>query len=451
MTVGSEKAEFLKCSMASKNTTTTPAARKRQKPEECDDDDLPDTSHYTQYFVMDPAEGHSLQKLSPFAIEKSMLCQVGTVRELKKLRSGTLLVRVASKGQAAAIVNLTQFAMVPVTVTAHKTLNTCRGVIRCRELRDCDDEEVMAELKAHGVISVHHVQATRSGKKEPTNTFILTFDAPTLPQRIKVGYLSVTVEQYIPNPLRCFKCQRYGHSKAACKRTVNCARCGIEGHDDASCTAAHHCFHCGSNHATYSRDCPEWKTQKSIVDIKYKQNISFREAKEFVARSSGGAPAGSGARTSYATVVKKSFNSTACQTCFTWPETADAPVLLDQTSSPLSSVAVSKLASTVHTAVQSTSDSELLLRSLGDSEPPSTSHTEPKPTQSSSANKSNASRTQATPAQPVASRQAQGKSQNARSQKGDSKVALLEGMDVDPPRQGSKISLKPTNHDKGKS
>lgn len=165
MTVGSEKAEFLKCSMASKNTITTPAARKRQKPEECDDDDLPDTSHYTQYFVMDPAEGHSLQKLSPFAIEKSMLCQVGTVRELKKLRSGTLLVRVASKGQAAAIVNLTQFAMVPVTVTAHKTLNTCRGVIRCRELRDCDDEEVMAELKAHGVISVHHVQATRSEKK----------------------------------------------------------------------------------------------------------------------------------------------------------------------------------------------------------------------------------------------------------------------------------------------
>jgi hypothetical protein len=67
-------------------------------------------------------------------------------------------------------------------------------------LRDCDDTEVLTELASAGVTHVKHILTKRDGNLEPTNTFILTFDRPTLPTHITVGYLRVPVELFIPNP-----------------------------------------------------------------------------------------------------------------------------------------------------------------------------------------------------------------------------------------------------------
>ena len=39
--------------------------------------------------------------------------------------------------------------------------------------------------------------------------YILTFNQPHIPP--KIGYYLVRVEQYIPAPLKCFKCQKYDH------------------------------------------------------------------------------------------------------------------------------------------------------------------------------------------------------------------------------------------------
>ena len=41
-----------------------------------------------------------------------------------------------------------------------------------------------------------------------TNTNILTVNSPTTLEEIKIGYINEKIEQYIPNPLICFKCQK---------------------------------------------------------------------------------------------------------------------------------------------------------------------------------------------------------------------------------------------------
>ena len=46
-----------------------------------------------------------------------------------------------------------------------------------------------------------------------THTYILTFEKPSIPKEIRIGYTIERVEQYIPAPLRCFKCQKSGHTK----------------------------------------------------------------------------------------------------------------------------------------------------------------------------------------------------------------------------------------------
>ena len=64
----------------------------------------------------------------------------------------------------------------PVHVSVHKTLNSSRGVIRCRELSDMSEIEIRDELKTQGVVEVHRVTVKKEGKVIPTNSLFVTFN-----------------------------------------------------------------------------------------------------------------------------------------------------------------------------------------------------------------------------------------------------------------------------------
>ena len=66
----------------------------------------------------------------------------------------------------------------------------------------------------------------KDGQLKDTNTFVFTFNTPNLPSTIKIAFLRVGVEVYIPNPLRCFSCQQYGHHADRCKNHHVCSNCG---------------------------------------------------------------------------------------------------------------------------------------------------------------------------------------------------------------------------------
>ena len=165
-----------------------------------------DMSSFPHFFVVEPKDGNSFEKVSPFAIAKIVKCNVGTVKSVKKIQCGSLLIEVTSLVYAGLIMKLETLACIPVSAAPHHTLNSSRGVIRCRDLRNCDDTEVLEELACDGVIAVKHMMMKKDGKTEPTNTFILTFDTPNLPSHIKVGYPRVQVDKFISNRLRSFKC-----------------------------------------------------------------------------------------------------------------------------------------------------------------------------------------------------------------------------------------------------
>ena len=71
---------------------------------------------------------------------------VGNIKTAKKLRNGSVLLEVSSKVQADRALAMTNWIDTPVKVTAHRSLNSSKGVIRCREFRDCEDDEVLAAL-----------------------------------------------------------------------------------------------------------------------------------------------------------------------------------------------------------------------------------------------------------------------------------------------------------------
>ena len=126
---------------------------------------------------------------------------------------------------------------------------------------------------------------TRNNNKIPTKHIILTINSPKLHRSIKAGYLKCSIRPHIPNPLYCFKCQRFGHSKASCRGTLTCDCCSAVGHDSLNCNEIFSCINCKGDHLSYSRNCEKWKTEKEIQTIhtkQTKQNITYPEARKIL-------------------------------------------------------------------------------------------------------------------------------------------------------------------------
>ena len=50
-----------------------------------------------------------------------------------------------------------------------------------------------------------------------------------------MGLYNVKVSPYVLNPIRCFKCQKFGHGKGQCKGKLKCFKCGEEDHEGSNC------------------------------------------------------------------------------------------------------------------------------------------------------------------------------------------------------------------------
>ena len=98
----------------------------------------------------------------------------------------------------------------------------------------------------------------------------------------KDRYLKKETRPYIPNPQRCFQCQKFGHTKNSCKGKAVCAGCGEEGHNLDDCQNDPKGVNCQGNHGAISRDCPKWKIEKDIVALKYTEHIAFADARKLL-------------------------------------------------------------------------------------------------------------------------------------------------------------------------
>lgn len=265
--------------------------------------------NWTRFLVIESVEGgKTLSSLSPFVIDKVIKGLIGTVEHVSKMRSGGLLVEVNSSKQAEITSKLSLFFDIPVRVTPHRTLNSCKGVVRSYDLSQMDVIELIDELKDYRVTDVKNISVTRNGIKKKTATMIITFATAEIPERIKAGYYSLPVDRYIPNPLRCFKCQKFGHSQSTCKHEETCAKCGLKAHGETECIRQQQCVNCKGQHPSFSRDCPAFKQEKEICKVKTEQKLSFPEAKKIVLSNSNIK------RTSYAAVASRLLKDASTQT-----------------------------------------------------------------------------------------------------------------------------------------
>ncbi|GFS65278.1 putative RNA-directed DNA polymerase from transposon X-element [Trichonephila clavipes] len=150
------------------------------------------------------------------------------------------------------------------------------------DLLSSSEAEILEGLSDQGVTQVKRISVKKDSSLFPTKNLILTFNSPKLPSNIKAGYLNCKVRPYIPNPLRCFKCQRFGHSQTSCRGQLTCSRCASVGHASTDCSLEPKCINCLQPHPSDSKLCPKWKIEKQIQEIKTTQNISYPEARKLI-------------------------------------------------------------------------------------------------------------------------------------------------------------------------
>ncbi|XP_041350995.1 uncharacterized protein LOC121369978 [Gigantopelta aegis] len=236
------------------------------------------SSNWPRFLVISSTDDRALKKLSPFAIQKGLVGLVGEPKNVTKIKNGSLLVECSTEKHSKCLLKSTILANIRIIVLPHTSLNSSKGVIRCRDLEGVSDEEICDNLTSQDVTVVRRIKVRRNNELVPTNTFILTFSTPTLPHSIKAGYLNIPVEPFIHNPLRCFKCQKYGHGQNTCRGKLTCARCGQFDHDSKTCKKDLVCTNCKGDHFAYSRECPMWKKEKKVQEKTAKAAQQQKEA-----------------------------------------------------------------------------------------------------------------------------------------------------------------------------
>ncbi|GFT56150.1 uncharacterized protein TNCV_5011611 [Trichonephila clavipes] len=182
-------------------------------------------------FLLIALPNNELVSKSPFAIQKALIGIGGEPKSVKRL-----LIETTSALQTKSFLLEKSFLNSPVTVSPHKSLNSCRGVISEPDLLGTSDSEILEGFSDQGVSQVRRITIKKDSTIVPTKHLILTFNSPKLPNTIKAGYLNCKIRPYIPNPLRCFKCQRFGHSQTSCRGQLTCSRCASVGHSSTDCT-----------------------------------------------------------------------------------------------------------------------------------------------------------------------------------------------------------------------
>jgi len=218
-----------------------------------------------------------------------------------------------------------------VKVSRHRSLNVCKGVIRNRDIALCETAEILAELKSQGVVDAFVVTVPDGETRRRTNTVILTFDMTHPPKFIFAGYLRIPIQIYIPNPLRCFKCQKFGHGKSTCKGQETCARCGALGHNSDGCHEQEKCTNCKGPHSSFSKQCPRWNFEKRVQQKRAENNISFQEARKMIATDEANKAVRTFTSVAAAprpSVATTSTCSVETQTEITWPSSASEPQIL---------------------------------------------------------------------------------------------------------------------------
>lgn len=230
-------------------------------------------------------DGLTMKDMSPILLATALktVTNNGSIT-CRTLKSGDILVKTENVKIAKSLITLTRITHANIEVTEHRTLNTCRGVVSAYELKYEEEDTLLEYLKSQNVTKIQFHMKNVGSERIKSGLAFVTFGTNEPPEYLTIGCLKLKVRPYIPAPMRCFACHKFGHISKVCpiQSAPKCYNCNDNKHiqtRDEKCTRQPKCANCGSNeHNSYNRTCNELQRQVSIQTIKVTQKVSFSEA-----------------------------------------------------------------------------------------------------------------------------------------------------------------------------
>ena len=208
-------------------------------------------------------------------------------------------ITVDDKKQAYALAKVTKLGQDTVMVVKHPLKNLVNGVFYDEDgkLENMKEDEIEEGLKEWNVGFKKIKKLGKQGKM-----YKATFETEHVPWRIRVGIGTLyKMEKYVPPPIRCFKCQEYGHTIKTCRgnnphRCQTCAQVYEGGHSYNKCIEnkcdSSHCFricknpkkchNCKGQHPSGDKECPEQKFQRDVNFHVHRKNMKRGDAVRYV-------------------------------------------------------------------------------------------------------------------------------------------------------------------------
>lgn len=246
------------------------------------------------FFIERTCGDKKFSGFSPFFLKRVIdNAAGGEVKTARITRDGKILVHAKNQKQAQKISMLKLIENYNVTVKEDIKFKQTTGVIFCPDLKYSTDDEILEELHEQKAITIKRMfKKQTNGQSYETGLYFITFNTRNIPTELKVGYEVLEVREYIPEPMRCYRCLKFGHSQNYCKLEARmCGTCYKPEHIDKmkkeKCTKNPRCANCGSNeHGSFNKECNMYRMEKEIAAIRIKMKISYGLArKEYCTRN----------------------------------------------------------------------------------------------------------------------------------------------------------------------
>ncbi len=210
-------------------------------------------------------------KLNPVQFSNGLYRAVGAVASISRCVGG-YVVKCADQNQARGIQRLRELPGLGILVKTevHRPPpKFIQGIIRGVDI-DLTGEELSAALGA---------QVAKSRRLGKTTSVLLHFSGTELPPNVKLGYMTFSVSEFVNGPVRCFKCQEFGHIGSSCRGNIRCVRCG-GGHAVVNCSVQDKpvCFRCNGEHSAAWGQCPKVLEAKEVASVQRSRGVSYSQA-----------------------------------------------------------------------------------------------------------------------------------------------------------------------------
>lgn len=230
-----------------------------------------------------------IAKRNRFLVAKILKERTSSITKASYNAEGDMILRIKGEKEAEKVLAMKTIGTWPVKIERHRSLNTSKGIIFSRDMCWMTDKEIIEGLSDYKVTEVFFFkrvprESDQGGNREarPYGLGVLTFNTQEPPKRIRFGFEYLEVKHYIPNPKRCRKCQRLGHTTKWCKSVEEiCEECGQDKKKNHECNIKMCVNCCKPGHASSSRDCPRYLMEKEVESLKIKQKMTNFEAKKF--------------------------------------------------------------------------------------------------------------------------------------------------------------------------